>query len=216
MNLQTSIINENLKELRSSGFEMAEGEPDIRGWKVIFSDNIHIGKIKELLFDLASKKVRYIVVDMDGKPLNLLSRDIIIPVGLAELDQKENLVYVPDVSVGHLATLPEYKKGKITYHTERVIRDVFMPSDSAAADKLAEFEAGNNPEREAFYNNEYYDENRMYNRRRREDQLKNYVFENDRNTIDKTKSAAEDNVAYIPDDKDPSLLRKVRIIKEAN
>src|SRR6185503_15600546 len=107
---QTVVVNENLKELRASGYEMAEGEPDIRGWKIIDSRNVVIGQIKELLFDVASKKVRYLIVDLDGKPINLLSRDIIVPVGLAELDATENVVYFPDVTVGHLASLPEYKK----------------------------------------------------------------------------------------------------------
>ena len=146
MNKEAIVVNDHLQELRSSGFEMAKGEPDIRGWKVFSSNEVVIGKIKELLFDVYSKKVRYIIVELDGKPINLLSRDVIIPVGLAELDQTENLVYLPDVTIGHLAMLPEYKKGKITFKTERDIRDVFMPESSRAADKLSDFEAANNPE----------------------------------------------------------------------
>src|SRR5664279_6596693 len=145
MNKETIVINDHLQELRSSGFEMVKGEPDIRGWKVFNSNAVPIGKIKELLFDVVSKKVRYIIMELDGKPINLLSRDVIIPVGLAELDQTENMVYLPDVTVGHFATLPDYKKGKVTFKTERDIRDVFMPVSSKAADKLSDFEAENNP-----------------------------------------------------------------------
>src|SRR5258705_12344391 len=140
MSRETVVINEALQELRASGYEMAKGEPDIRGWKVKNSINQTIGKVKEVLFDVRSQKVRYLIVDLDGKPINLLSRDVIIPVGLAELDATENVVYFPDVTVGHLASLPEYKKGKLTYHVEREIRDVFIPQNSFAADKLADFE----------------------------------------------------------------------------
>jgi hypothetical protein len=222
MNKETVVVNDHLQELRSSGFEMVKGDPDIRGWKVLLSNEVPIGKIKELLFDVYSKKVRYVIMELEGKPINLVSRDVIIPVGLAELDQTENLVYLPDVTIGHLATLPEYKKGKITFKTERDIRDVFMPGNSKAADKLAEFEASNNPEREAFYNNEYYDETRMLKRRRMAERLENRTYEKEKELADPEKNVHNSdtvqpgNVAYIPDENDPSVLRKVKIIRDTD
>ena len=222
MNKETVVVNDHLQELRSSGFEMVKGDPDIRGWKVLLSNEVPIGKIKELLFDVYSKKVRYVIMELDGKPINLVSRDVIIPVGLAELDQTENLVYLPDVTVGHLATLPEYKKGKLTFKTERDIRDVFMPGNSKAADKLADFEASNNPEREAFYNNEYYDETRMLKRRRMAERLENRTHEKEKELADPEKNVHNrdtvqpGNVAYIPDENDPSVLRKVKIIRDTD
>lgn len=218
---ETIVVNKNLQELRSSGYEIAKSEPDIRGWKVVDSHNVQIGKIKELLFDRASRKVRYLVVDLDGKPINLLSRDIIIPIGLAELDATENVVFFPDVTVGHLATLPEYEKGKVTYKIEKEIRDVFIPESSAAADRLADYEAENNPEREAFYNNEYYDDSRMYKRRKLENKLKNeednarYIPAETNERINEKRNVEED-VIYIPDEKDPSVLRKAKIVKEVH
>ena len=223
---QIEVVNENLKELRASGYEMANGEPDIRGWRIIDSRNVIIGKIKELLFDVTSKKVRYLIVDLDGKPINLLSRHIIVPVGLAEVDATENVVYFPDVTVGHFASLPEYKKGKLTYQVEREIRDVFMPQNSAAADKLADFESKDSPEREAFYNNNYFDENRLYKRRRMEDKLRDKAYEDGRNAdgdaryipatdLPETDNIRkEENVIYIPDEHDPSVLRRVKVVKE--
>src|ERR1041384_2704825 len=123
MSRETVVVNETLHELHASGYEMAKGDPDIRGWKVKNSLNQEIGKVKEVLFDVRSRKIRYLIIDLDGKPINLLSRDVLIPVGLAELDERENIVFFPDVTVGHLATLPEYKRGKVTYQTERLIRD---------------------------------------------------------------------------------------------
>ncbi|MEO6219348.1 MAG: PRC-barrel domain-containing protein [Ginsengibacter sp.] len=205
MSRETVVVNETLKELHASGYEMAKGEPDIRGWKVKNSLTQEIGKIKEVLFDVRSRKIRYLIINLNGKPINLLSRDILIPVGLAELDEKENIVYFPDVTVGHLASLPEYKKSKITYHTERQIRDVFIPQDSAAAEKLADIESHEYPEREAFYNNDYFDENRMYRRRKNEDEIRERVTEN---------KSVKDEVVYIADDKDPSVLRRARVVKD--
>ncbi len=215
MSKETVLVNEPLQELSESGYEMAKGEPDIRGWKVINPNNQEIGKVKELLFDVRARKVRYLIVNMDGKPINLLSREIIIPVGLAELDEKEYVVLLPDVTVGHLASLPEYQKGKINYQTERLIRDVFIPQDSAAAEKLADIESQENPERETFYNNEYFDENRMYRRRKneREADSKRYVSKDEMKDINEERHES-DEVIYIADDKDPSVLRRAKVVRE--
>lgn len=119
------IANRNLKKLHGSGFEVAHDEPDIRGWKVVNMENIEIGKVDDLLFDADSRKVRYLAIKLNGKPLNLLSRDLLVPIGLAELDKRDDFVLLPDVTAGQLAALPDYKKGKVTVETERAIRTVF-------------------------------------------------------------------------------------------
>lgn len=230
MSREKVVVNDTLQELRASGYEMAKGEPDIRGWKVINSLNQEIGKVQEVLFDVKSRKIRYVIVYINGKPINLLSRDVIIPVGLAELDEKENLVFLPDITIGHLASLPGYKRGKVTYKTERQIRDVFIPQSSAAAEKLAEVESKEYPEREAFYNNEYFDENRMYRRRRKESEMRDRIYEeggyqNEPERYVRSRDDfrgpndsrhAEDDVVYVPDKKDPSVLRRARVVKDDN
>lgn len=159
------IINGNLKELHSSGFEIKDGEPDIRGWKVKNDAGQVIGKVDELLFDTQSLRVRYLILDLDGKPLNLLSRKVIIPIGLVALDIKEDLVFLPEVTVAHLATLPEYKKGHLTIETERQVRNVFAPSEGV---KISDPDYYDPKE---FYNNRYYDDQRLYERRRGDDRL---------------------------------------------
>ena len=215
MSRETIRVNEPLQELSSSGFEMADGDPDIRGWKVLSGVNQHLGKVTELLFDVDAQKIRYLIVDLDGKPLNLLSRDVIIPIGLAELDQKENVVYLEDITVGHLATLPEYKKGKVTYDTERAVRDVFIPQNSAAAEKLADFESNEHPEREAFYRTPYFDENRLYRRRKNDYDHEKIVIKKETQASGPiTGNEVKEDVVYIPDEKDPSVLRKAKIVRE--
>ena len=131
-------------------------------WKVKSAEGKNIGKVKELLFDTASLRVRYVIVSLDGKPLNLLSREIIIPVGLAELNMEDKYVLFPQVTVAHYASLPEYKKGEVAVNTEREIRSVFAPT-KAVVYKDPDF---NDPD---FYNNEYFDEERMYRPRHQVD-----------------------------------------------
>jgi len=120
------IYNNNLVPLNESGFEMVDGEPDIRNWSVVASENQLVGRVSELLFDQISRRVKYLVIDVNGKPLNLISRAVIVPIGLAEIEKEENLVVVRALTVGHLASLPSYEKGKISVDTENTIRSVFM------------------------------------------------------------------------------------------
>ncbi|MEO8861369.1 MAG: PRC-barrel domain-containing protein [Ginsengibacter sp.] len=151
------LINSNLKELRSSDFEIRNGEPDIRGWKVKTPQNLDIGKVDELLFDAVSFSVRYLVVALNGKAINLASRDVLIPVGLADLRKDDKTVIFPEVTAGHFASLPDYKKGNVTVETERAIRTVFAPSDGITY-KDADYE--HDPKE--FYNHEHFDEEKMY------------------------------------------------------
>ncbi|HEX3768586.1 MAG TPA: PRC-barrel domain-containing protein [Puia sp.] len=121
-----TIYNNRLVPLHESGFEMVDGEPDIRNWSVVASENQLVGRVSELIFDNVSHRVVYLVVDINGKPLNLISRSVIVPMSLAEIDRKENLVIIPALTVGHLASIPTYEKGKITTDTENTIRSVFV------------------------------------------------------------------------------------------
>ncbi len=164
MSNEKYAANNNLKELHSSGYEIADGEPDIRGWKARTAQHEDIGKVEDLLFDTVSLRVRYIVIDLNGKPMNLVSRKVIIPIGLAELDEKDNVVFFPDVTVGHLASLPDYKKGKVIIEIERAIRTVFASRKNAGIDAVAYKDVDfNDPDQ--FYNHEDFDEERMYRSR---------------------------------------------------
>jgi hypothetical protein len=126
MSNNKTIYNNHLIALHDSGFEIVDGETDIRNWSVVASENQLVGRVSELLFDEVSHRVIYMVVDINGKPLNLISRSVIVPMGLAEIDRKENLVIIPALTVGHLASLPSYEKGKISIDTENAIRSVFV------------------------------------------------------------------------------------------
>jgi hypothetical protein len=129
MSTKEYVYTNHLKELHESGFEIAKGEPDIRNWRVIDGQHQEIGRIAELLFDEVSRRIRYLIVDLNGRPLNLVSRVVIIPLGLAELNKVGKVVFFPGLTVGHIASLPSYEKGKITIETERSIRSVFAPNN---------------------------------------------------------------------------------------
>src|SRR5437879_6187870 len=79
----------HLEELGGSDFEMVSGEPDIIGWDVKTEEGQKIGEVDDLLFNPQSRKVRYLVVDMDRNKLHLdKGRKVLIPIGIAELYSK--------------------------------------------------------------------------------------------------------------------------------
>jgi PRC-barrel domain len=176
MSAKEYVYNSRLKELHASDYEMVKGEPDIRGWKVNTIQNQAIGKIVDLLFDEVSKRVRYLVIDLNGKPLNLISRNIIIPVGLAELHRSEKVVFFPELTVAHLASLPTYEKGKISLETEYAIRSVFAPNTGIS------YLDQDFHDTDKFYNHEHFNEERFYRPRiervEENSDLKNEIKEN--------------------------------------
>src|SRR5438270_11417418 len=108
MATETNSRDRRLQELSGSDYEIADGEPDIRGWDVKDASDRRIGKVDELIFDTQSRKVRYMVVDLKNNKLDLDSRDVLIPIGLAELSEKGDDVILNNVTVDQLRSLPEY------------------------------------------------------------------------------------------------------------
>ncbi len=76
----------HLVELGGSDYEIVDGEPNIKGWDVKNEFGQQIGKVGELLFDPQSRKVRYLVVDLDGNKLGLdEDKKVLVPIGIASL-----------------------------------------------------------------------------------------------------------------------------------
>jgi len=114
-----SMKHRRLQELDRSDFEIVKGEPDIRGWDVKNNDRRKIGEVEELILDAQEKKVRYMVVDLDDKELKVHHRKVLVPIGLAELDQREDDVLIPSISPQQFSQLPEYNRNELTPEVER-------------------------------------------------------------------------------------------------
>ena len=120
----TDNSGKRLQRLKHSNYEIADGEPDIRGWDVKDSAGKTIGEVDELIFDVQSLKVRYMVVDLGHNDLDLDKRDVLIPIGLGELHKSDDDVIVPGVTANQLAMLPTYQDD-VTSSDETAIRDIF-------------------------------------------------------------------------------------------
>lgn len=79
--------------------ELADNEPDPRGWDVISADGRKIGEVDELLVDRTAMTVSYLAVDVDEDELDLDDRDrrLMIPIRSVELDDDDDHVLVHDL-----------------------------------------------------------------------------------------------------------------------
>jgi len=74
-----------LKDLGS--WDVAEGEPDIRGWEVRTVGGRDLGKVKELLVDPDAGEVVIIDVDLSGT-----DRHALVPLRIVEIDRPRRVV----------------------------------------------------------------------------------------------------------------------------
>jgi hypothetical protein len=99
------------------GFRVAEGEPDIRGWRLVDCRDQEVGIIDDLVVDPAARKVRYVVVRIGEEAPFLL------PVGLLTLDAEAQRVRVAGLSADDLRTLPPAPPDTITRAAEDELRE---------------------------------------------------------------------------------------------
>src|SRR3954454_24394144 len=131
--------NENastrLRHLKGSDFEVADGQPDIRGWDVKDINGKTIGEVDDLIFDERTLKVRYMVVDLDDNDFDIDDdHDVLIPIGYGEIPEKDDVIIIPNVTADQLSALPVYDQGKlITPEDEYRIRNVLPGAGATAA-----------------------------------------------------------------------------------
>ena len=160
-------INENnntsrLKELGDSDFEIVDGEPNIKGWDVKDVSGKRIGEVDELIFNHDTYKVLYLIVDLDNNEFGLdEDKKVLVPIGLAELHEKDDEVILPDVTATQLSSLPPYEKDNITPQTETTIRTVFS---SGAAGLAASSLTTETPQQD-FYQHENFNDTKFYGKR---------------------------------------------------
>ncbi len=145
------------QELGGSDFEIADGEPDIRGWSVKNSQGETLGDVDELIFDIESRKVRYIVLDLDNNELDLDSKSVLVPIGIAELDEEDDDVILPDITAEQLKSLPEYDGDGFSQETELQIRNVFGGAGLGVAAS----------QDNDFYNHDHFNDRNLYKNRSR-------------------------------------------------
>lgn len=162
--------NQRLQELGGSDYEIADGEHDIRGWDVKDANGRKIGEVDELIFDVQSQKVRYIVLDMDDNDFDLDDREVLVPIGIAQLHDKDDDVVFSGVTAEHLRSLPEYEEGNISADVENKIRMAFAGMGGAGLTGAALTTGTGNTGDNDFYNHDHFNEDNLYRGRKSGDE----------------------------------------------
>lgn len=141
-------------------FEVAEGDPDVRGWEVLSSDGRKIGEVENLLVDTAAMKVRYLDVDVDDDLIEADDdRHILIPIGYARLDEDDDQIRVDSLQATDVSGIPAYTHSPLTREYETDLRRRFDTG-------FTETQSGDRD----FYSHDLYDDNRFYGARRNVDE----------------------------------------------
>ncbi len=157
--------------------QVADGDPDVRGWDVRLADGEKIGKVKDLIIDTGLMKVRYIEAEIDKETLNASDdRAVLIPIGSARLDDEEDNVFL-SASIVDPRTLPPYDRNSLSREYELTLRERFTrdphPSETEriiplTADKRSATDGD-------FYGEELYDDSRFFGERRRGRESSSYI-----------------------------------------
>lgn len=136
-------------------YKVAPGYPDPRDWDVV-SQGTKVGKVDKLIADLSALKVRYLDVKLDDKLSGgQKNRHVLLPVGSARLDDKDDKVLLQGIAANQLATLPAYTPG------ERISRDY----ENSLRGRLTGAPIPTATPGQDYYANEFFDENRFFGNR---------------------------------------------------
>ena len=105
-------------------FEVADDNPDVRGWTVRGGDGKKLGIVHELLVEENALKVRYLDVELDAAlQVDEQARHILLPIAAAALDEDGDNVFVPSLTPESVPDYPPYVEIQITRaHEEAILR----------------------------------------------------------------------------------------------
>lgn len=155
-----NMKHRRLQELKRSDFDIVDGEPDIRGWDVKNAQGKKIGEVEELIVDAQQKKVRYMVVDLDDNELDIDDdREVLIPIGLAQLHKEDDDVILPNVQVAQLGNLPDYDEDSLDETVEQQVCSVFGRTNDSMGITTGATTEQHHPD---FYKHDYFNDDNLY------------------------------------------------------
>jgi len=147
-------------------FEFPKDQPDPRGWDVRAADGTKLGKVEDLLYDTAERRIRYIEVALAKDIAKSAARDYaLVPIGQARLNDTDDDVII-DLSSTDLAGAPRYDRANLSRDYETSLRTW---AQDRKRDLRTDVRTGAPADRDAgFYASPEYDDERFFARGRRE------------------------------------------------
>ena len=111
-------------------YEIADGQPDIRGWKVKTPTDGEVGTVESLIADPVALKVRYIEVKVKREVLGTdRDENLLVPIGAARLNDDNDTVLVAPPDTG-LRGVPRFGRGTLTPEQDRALCEYYGESSS--------------------------------------------------------------------------------------
>lgn len=148
-------------------FQVATGFPDPRGWDVIASDGMKVGKVHELIVDTGTMRTRYLDIRLDTDIAgDGDDRDVLLPAGAARLDDRDDHLVLDSMTMAQIAALPVYAHGGITREYENSVLRSMPGSTSGGVAAGAAGAQSNTPSADDdYYSSHHFDDSRLSARR---------------------------------------------------
>jgi hypothetical protein len=96
--------------------------PDFRGWGTVkMSDGVNLGTVNRLLLDKTAQQLRYFEVKIDpkvGMPQLADTPQLMLPVGRAQLDPRDDVVMLPTLNKTNVINVPKLPADTATHEFE--------------------------------------------------------------------------------------------------
>lgn len=129
-------------------YEIADGQPDIRGWEVCTADGKVVGKVNSLIADTGAMEVRFIEVEASREVLGTAKDEhILVPIGAAQLDDDDDSVRINRLPATGLSKAPRFGRTALTGEQYRQLRDYYLGGAPRDAQEHSRFfgKRGNGP-----------------------------------------------------------------------
>lgn len=160
-------------------YKVSGEDPDVRGWEVKDADNRRVGKVDNLLVNKDTERVVYLdvevdknIIENDHKPYENSAREgvhefinkegenhVIIPVGMARLNNDGNEVVTNEISQETFAKTNRFRKGEnINREYEIYVVDHY---NDGRTDRKVDTNATANNTDSSFYERNEFDRSRL-------------------------------------------------------
>jgi sporulation protein YlmC with PRC-barrel domain len=182
----TRSQNRKLQYLRDlDDYKIAKNRPDVRGWEVHDANHQSVGTVSGLVVDTSKEKVRYLDVAVDESILpgdhdpysaeheggiheyqdRKGSIHMIVPIGVARIEQENNVVVADGIDQHSLRNFPTYQYRENTpiqsEYEQRVLANIRSQRRPGEESRF-----GENSTDDDLYNSEHFNEDRFYGRER--------------------------------------------------
>lgn len=158
-----------LEELGAQDISAIDSEYDLRNFKVLDGHEKKIGRVIELLYDIQSKKLRYLVIELQSENIDENLRQILAPIGMVEEHTDENYLFIPALNSELINALPDYEAGHVNPGVENMVRLAYAGEDLLADGAGLTGNTVLDDNEEDFYSHLHFDLNKLFGKKKEEE-----------------------------------------------